>query len=304
MSKAEDTQTEGRRGGTPAEERYLRDVGDRVRLFRARRGMSRKILSRASGVSERFLAELERGAGNASLLVLRRIAQAMGLAVADLAGEGTDEPAELRLALQHLSRLSPAELAEASALLSQRFAPSASGSGRIALIGLRGAGKTTLGQRAAAALGLPFIELDREIERASGMEMAEIFAAGGQSAFRRLERECLATIITRFDKAVIATGGSIVAEPATYELLLSACHVVWLKAAPEQHMARVVAQGDLRPMADSTQAMEDLEAILHSRAALYARAHAEVDTSARDEAGTLAALLDVIRRTTADATAV
>src|SRR4029453_12748619 len=151
--------------------------------------------------------------------------------------------------------------------------------GRIALVGLRGAGKTTLGRRAAEKLNMPFVELDREVERASGMELSEIFSMHGQGMFPRLERQCLETIVARFERAMIATGGSLVTEPATYDLLLSTCFVIWLKATPEQHMGRVIDQGDLRPMADNPQAMDDLSAILESRATLYAKAGAEVNTA-------------------------
>jgi XRE family aerobic/anaerobic benzoate catabolism transcriptional regulator len=284
---------EPRRGEAPAA--YLKRVGERVRLGRARRGMSRKVLSQASGVSERYLADLERGAGNASLLVLRQIADALDVGVAQLVGDEPERPVDLTLALHQLERLSPSELVEARRLLVQRFGNArASAQGRIALIGLRGAGKTTLGQRAAAALGVPFVELDREVERASGMELSEIFATHGQAMYRRLERRCLETVIARYDRVVIATGGSLVTEPATYDLLLSSCFVVWLSAAPQEHMGRVLAQGDLRPMAEGPQAMDDLKAILESRSALYAKADAEVDTSSRSEDEALAALLGAV----------
>jgi len=258
---------ETRRGEGPAA--YLRRVGERVRLGRARRGMSRKVLSQASGVSERYLAELERGAGNASLLVLRQVADALGLEVAQLVGDAPERPIDLALAVHQLERLSPADLLEARRMLADRFGSARASHHRIALVGLRGAGKTTLGQRAAEALGVPFVELDREVERASGMELSEIFATHGQAMYRRLERQCLETVIQRFDRVVIATGGSLVTEPATYDLLLSSCFVVWLSARPEEHMGRVLAQGDLRPMAEGPQAMDDLKAILESRAALY-----------------------------------
>ena len=286
---------EQRRGDDPAGEAYLRRVGERVRLGRARRGMSRKILSQASGVSERYLADLERGAGNASLLVLRQIADALGLEVAQLIGDQPERPIDLTLAVHQLERLSPTELADARHLLAQRFGkPSASEHGRIALIGLRGAGKTTLGQLAAQALSVPFVELDREVERASGMELSEIFATHGQGVYRRLERQCLETIIERFDRVVIAAGGSLVTEASTYDLLLSECFVVWLRANPDEHMGRVLAQGDLRPMAEGPQAMDDLKIILESRAALYAKANVEVNTSDKNEAQAFAALLAVI----------
>jgi XRE family aerobic/anaerobic benzoate catabolism transcriptional regulator len=285
---------ETRRGEAPTA--YLKRVGERVRLGRARRGMSRKVLSQASGVSERYLAELERGAGNASLLVLRQVADALGLEVAQLVSDEPERPIELSLALHQLERLSPADLAEARRLLAERFGTAKASSGRIALVGLRGAGKTTLGQRAAEALGVPFVELDREVERASGMELSEIFASHGQGTYRRLERQCLEAVIARFDRVVIATGGSLVTEPGTYDLLLSSCFVVWLSAKPEEHMGRVLAQGDLRPMAEGPQAMDDLKAILESRTALYAKADAVVATSDKGEAEVLSQLLAAVSR--------
>jgi XRE family transcriptional regulator, aerobic/anaerobic benzoate catabolism transcriptional regulator len=286
--------TDTRRGEAPAA--YLKRIGERVRLGRARRGMSRKVLSRASGVSERYLADLERGAGNPSLLVLRQIADALGLEVAQLVSDQPDRPIDLALTIHQLERLPPTDLAEARRLLTQRFGNARAAHGRIALVGLRGAGKTTLGQRAAAALGVPFVELDREVERASGMELSEIFATHGQGTYRRLERQCLEAMIRRFDCVVIATGGSLVTEPATYDLLLSSCFVVWLSAKPHEHMGRVLEQGDLRPMSEGPRAMEDLKAILESRTALYAKADATVDTSGKTEPAALADLLAAVSR--------
>ena len=267
-------------------------------------GCRARSFPRHPGVSERYLAELERGAGNASLLVLRQIADALGLEVAQLIGDQPERPIDLTLAIHQLDRLSAEELAEARRLLAQRFGrPSASTQGRIALVGLRGAGKTTLGEQAAQALSMPFVELDREVERASGMELSEIFSTHGQAVYRRLERQCLETIVERFDRVVIAAGGSLVTEPATYDLLLSSCFVVWLSAKPDEHMGRVLAQGDLRPMAEGPQAMDDLKSILESRAALYAKADAEVNTSDRNESQALAALLEAVaqRRAQPDA---
>jgi XRE family transcriptional regulator, aerobic/anaerobic benzoate catabolism transcriptional regulator len=297
MASLPEISPEGRRGTDPAEEAYLRHVGERVRVGRARRGMSRKSLAKASGVSERYLAELERGAGNASLLVLRQIAEALGLEMAALVSDRPELPLELALAVHQLERLTASELAQARRLLAERFqANGKAGAGRVALIGLRGAGKSTLGRLAAEQLNMPFVELDREVERASGMELSEIFSVHGQSMFRRLERQCLETIVARFERAMIATGGSLVTEPATYDLLLSTCFVIWLSATPEQHMSRVLAQGDLRPMADGPQAMDDLKAILESRTPLYAKANAEVPTSGTSEAEALALLIDIIAR--------
>ena len=292
--------TELRRGAAPADEAYLKSLGERVRLARARRGMSRRILSKASGVSERYLAQLERGTGNASVLVLRQIAEALSIEVTAIVTDRPERPIDLTLAILQLERLAPAELAEARRLIAQRFSPGGSGAeGRVALIGLRGAGKTTLGQRAAQSLDVPFVELDREIERASGMELSEIFATHGQAMFRRFERQCLETIVKRFDRVVIAAGGSLVTEPTTYDLLLSTCFVVWLRATPEEHMRRVLDQGDLRPMADGPQAMDDLKAILESRTPLYARANAIVSTSGQSETQALSALLARIPAPTA-----
>jgi XRE family aerobic/anaerobic benzoate catabolism transcriptional regulator len=225
-------------------------------------------------------------------LVLRQIAEALSIEVAALVTDRPERPIDLTLAILQLERLAPAELADARRLIIQRFSSGGTGAeARIALVGLRGAGKTTLGRRAANTLDVPFVELDREIERTSGMELSEIFATHGQAMFRRLERQCLEAIVGRFDRIVIATGGSLVTEPATYDLLLSTCFVVWLRATPEEHMNRVLDQGDLRPMADGPQAMDDLKAILESRTPLYAKANAIVSTSGKSEGEALKALL-------------
>lgn len=289
------TQVEPRRGHTPDAEDYLHHIGERVRLQRARRGMSRRVLAQSSGVSERYLAELERGSGNASLLVLRQIAQALSIRIADLVSSEPDAPLDLTLALHQLERLSPDELQEARSWITGRFGRTTEQEGRVALIGLRGAGKTTLGRKAADALSVPFIELDREIERSSGSDLAEIFARYGQAGFRRLEQERLEAAVRSTDRAVIATGGSLVTEPTTFELLRSTCFVVWLKAEPKDHMDRVAAQGDWRPMESSAQAMADLRAILSSRSALYAQADATIDTSAIGEAAALEHLVQIVR---------
>src|SRR5712692_2025260 len=271
---------------------YLRLLGERIREARARRGMTRKILARDSAVSERYLAQLESGHGNISIILLRQIARAMDLPLADLVRDGPERPVELALLLQTLDRLSPAELGQARRLLGEAFgaATEAGRRHRIALIGLRGAGKSTLGRRLADARGVPFIELDREIARESGLELGEIFALYGQSAFRRTERRCLDAVIERHERAVIATGGSLVSEPGTFDLLLAACFTVWLKAAPEEHMDRVLAQGDTRPMADNAEAMDDLRRILAGREALYSKADAVVDTAGKTVDESFAAL--------------
>ena len=265
------------------EAEYLRLLGERIREARARRGMTRKILARDSDVSERYLAQLETGQGNISIVLLRQIARAMGLPLGDLVREEPDRPVELTLLIQTLSRLPAKDLAQARKLLSETFGAAVASERRhrIALIGLRGAGKSTLGSMLAKSLAVPFIELDREIERDSGTRHAEVFDLYGQAAYRRYERRALEGVIERYDRAVIATGGSIVSEPATFDLLLSACYTVWLTAAPEEHMSRVVAQGDTRPMAENEQAMEDLRRILAGRNALYSKADARIDTAGK-----------------------
>jgi len=262
---------------------YLRLLGDRIRDARARRGMTRKILARASKVSERYLAQLETGQGNISIVLLRQISHAMSLPLADLVREEPDRPVELALLIQTLDRLQPKELSQARKLLTHAFRTVVESERRrrIALVGLRGAGKSTLGVQLAKLKDVPFIELDREVERESGTTLSEVFDLYGQSAYRRYERRALENAIERHDRAVIATGGSIVTEPATFDLLLSACFTVWLTAAPEEHMSRVVAQGDYRPMAGNDEAMDDLRRILASRNALYAKADAMVDTAGK-----------------------
>jgi XRE family aerobic/anaerobic benzoate catabolism transcriptional regulator len=273
--------TEREQEGGEAE--YLRLLGERIRAARARRGMTRKILARDSGVSERYLAQLETGHGNISIILLRQVAQAMSLPLAELVREGPDHPVEFSLLMQSLARLEPAQLAEARKLLTESFGASMERERRqrIALIGLRGAGKSTLGAKLSATLGIPFVELDREIERVAGMSLAALFDLYGQSAYRRYERRALESVIESYDRAVIAAGGSLVSEPATFDLLLSACFTVWLTARPEEHMSRVMAQGDFRPMADNTEAMEDLRRILDGRTALYGKADVTVETAGK-----------------------
>ena len=259
---------------------FLQKLGERVRETRARRGMTRRILARDSGVSERYLAQLEAGQGNVSVLLLRQIGDALGIPLNDLLRDDDNQPVELTLIQQFLQRLPKQRLARIRAQLLRDFgSPPADRGKRIALIGLRGAGKSTLGSALARKLDMPFVELDQEIERDAGISLSEIFLLYGQQGYRRYERRCLERVIESHERCVIATGGSIVSEPATCDLLLSTCFTVWLKAAPEEHMARVVAQGDMRPMAGNAQAMEDLRRILDGRGMLYGQADATVDTA-------------------------
>jgi len=275
---------------------FLTRLGERVRTMRSRRGMSRKMLARHSRVSERYLAQLEAGKGNCSIVLLRRIAAAMSIAVADLVEEGPERSVETLLVTQFLDRLSPTELGQARELLLGRFGGPSDEvrRNRIALIGLRGGGKSTLGATLASAIGAPFIELDREIEQRSGMDMREIFEMFGQPTFRRMERAALEAVLAGKTHFVLATGGSLVTEPATFELLLTSCFTVWVRATPGEHMMRVMEQGDMRPMADNARAMDDLIAILASREPLYAKADVTLDTVARTPSQSLDDLLRLV----------
>ena len=275
---------------------YLRQLGERVRVARARRGMTRKILAQQSGVSERYLAQLETGKGNGSIVLLRRISRAIGMPVTQLVNEGAEPALDLVLLSQFLERLPPKALSDARELLLRHFSEPSDDlrKARIALIGLRGGGKSTLGRLLAARLDVPFIELDREVERRSGASLSEIFDMFGQETFRRAEREALESVLRQHPAFVMATSGSIVTEPGTLELLLASCFTVWLRAEPDEHMKRVMEQGDMRPMAHSARAMEDLIAILKSREPLYAKAAAELVTSGKTPEQNLAELLRVV----------
>ncbi len=275
---------------------FLRELGERLRVARARRGMTRRLLASQSGVSERYLAQMEAGSANVSILLLRAICAALGVPSAGLLGDRADAGGE-RVPLDLLlARLTAPQRAEAHKLLSERF-----GTGpyarrrRIALIGLRGAGKSTLGRMLAEQRGVPFFELDGEIEREAGLALGAIIELHGQAAFRRLERQALERLVAQ-PEAVIAAGGGIVAEPATFELLLGHCRTVWIQASPEEHMRRVIEQGDLRPMQDDNrQAMRDLRAILASREALYARADLVLDTSGKLPGESFMELVNLMR---------
>ncbi len=270
----------------PESRATLSELGGRVRAWRARRGMTRKTLASDSGLSERFLADVEAGKGNVSINSLQAIAGALNISLLDVL-QDAPRPALARV-LGLIARLDENQLDQVQGWLGKTFdlVDAQGREQRVALIGLRGAGKSTLGSQLAAARGVPFVELDREIEREAGTSMNEILLLHGQAGYRRYERRALLRISAENPQGVVmTTGGSIVSERETFDLLQTHFYCVWLKASPQEHMARVVAQGDMRPF-DTTrgathEAMEDIRRILASREALYARADAVIDTAAR-----------------------
>jgi XRE family aerobic/anaerobic benzoate catabolism transcriptional regulator len=277
------------------ERAFLRSLGARVRERRERRGMSRKQAARESGVSERHLAHLEAGEGNISILLLRKIVRVLEIPLADLLSNQGDETDDKRLIRRLLERVPADRLADVVFRLLRDFGDEASRRRRrVALIGLRGAGKSTLGARLAQDLDVPFIEVDRAIELDAGMPVAEIFSLYGQAGYRRFEKRAIERVVEEHECAVLSVGGGIVSQPPTYEFLLANCHTVWLKATPEEHMARVIGQGDLRPMAGNEEAMDDLRRILKAREALYAKADAVVDTSGADVEASFARLRQAV----------
>ena len=283
-------------GNLDPEAGFLEQLGQRVRTMRALRGMSRKVLARVSGISERYIAQLESGKGNVSIVLLRRVSNAMGAHLEDLI-PSTDPAPDWPVIRDLLRKATPAQLAQARDVLSGvgsgASAQRLSFAG-IALIGLRGAGKSTLGRMLAKKIGWSFVELNKEIERQNGLSVAEIIALYGQEGFRRMEQTALGQLLARKELMVLATGGGIVSEPLTFDLILSSFYTIWLKAEPEEHMARVRRQGDLRPMADDRSAMAELRTILLSREPLYARASAVVDTAGLSEDAAAARLIEAV----------
>ncbi len=264
---------------------FLSTLGDRVRDLRARKGMTRRAVALSAGVSERHLANLESGTGNASILILLQVAQALQCSLFELLGDITTSSPEWLLIRELLEKRTEAELRRARIQLGEMFGSHGSADARvnrIALVGLRGAGKTSLGQRLAQDLGFAFVELSREIEKFAGCSISEIHNLYGTNAYRRYERRALEEAIQIYPEVVIATPGGLVSDPATFNEVLTHCFTIWLQAKPEDHMARVAAQGDMRPMAASKEAMDDLKRILEGRAAFYAKADLAVDTSAQD----------------------
>jgi XRE family aerobic/anaerobic benzoate catabolism transcriptional regulator len=270
----------------PERHPFLVALGERVRTLRSRKGMTRKAVAVAADVSERHLANLEYGTGNASILVPLQVAQALNCSLAELIGDVSTSSPEWLLIRELLQQRNEGDLRRARLAILESLG---AGGGvdkqgrqsRVALIGLRGAGKSTLGRRLAEDLGFPFIELSREIEQFAGCGISEIHNLYGANAYRRYERRALEEAIQIYPEVVIATPGGLVADSANFNLLLTHCTTVWLQADPTDHMGRVAAQGDMRPMAASTEAMEDLKRILEGRAAFYSKADLAFNTSAQ-----------------------
>jgi XRE family aerobic/anaerobic benzoate catabolism transcriptional regulator len=279
---------------------FVAAVGRLVRLARAKRGMTRRQLAQGSGASERYLAQIESGQGNPSVIILKSIAEALDVPIIDLLPRPNGRTAAMTHILDLLGRMPLAELPAIAELIESRAnADAASDRGRrIALVGLRGAGKSTLGQRLARELGCPFIELDRLVEQDYGARVPDLIEMAGLATFRRYERTCLERVLDTHEAAVIATAGGIVSNAETYALLLRRTHAIWLKARPDEHMSRVMEQGDFRPMAQNREAMADLVAILDARRADYARAEAELDTSGDTVEASFEKLRDIVARCT------
>ncbi|WP_396437070.1 helix-turn-helix transcriptional regulator [Limnohabitans sp.] len=278
---------------------FLEALGERVRMLRSRKGMTRRAVALAADVSERHLANLEYGTGNVSVLVLLQVATALQCSLAELLGDVTTTSPEWLLIRELLSKRSEADLRRARMQLVELFGEGGTAQerqNRIALIGLRGAGKTALGQRLADNLGFPFIELSREIEQFAGCQISEIHNLYGANAYRRYERRALEEAIQIYPEVVIATPGGLVSDSANFNLLLSHCTTVWLQADAADHMGRVAAQGDMRPMAASREAMEDLKRILEGRSAFYSKADLAINTSGRSEDQAFEALRTSVRQ--------
>jgi len=274
---------------------FLEALGQRVRTMRGLAGMSRKVLAKVSGISERYIAQLESGKGNVSIVLLRRVSDAMGAHLEDLLPSADPTP-DWQMFRDLLRKATPGQIAQAKDLLAGgSTAPRRAPFCGIALIGLRGAGKSTLGRMLAKKIGWSFVELNKEVEQQNGLSVAEIIALYGHEGFRRMEQAALQQLLARNELMVLATGGGIVSEPLTFDQILTSFYTIWLKAEPEEHMARVRRQGDLRPMADDRSAMAELRNILLSREPLYARATAVVNTAGLSVDAAAARLIDAVR---------
>jgi len=275
-------------GTTPDKHPLLFALGVRVKTLRAKRGMPRRVLAATAAISERHIANLESGIGNVSVLVLDQIAQALDCSMTELLSDDSSGGAEWHMIRKLLDGRGPEALLQAHKALTDLFIarPAGQRSDRIALVGLRGAGKSTLGRMLAARLNRPFIELRAEVGRLAGGPPAEIQALYGSTTFRRYERQALEETLRTHKSCVIATAGGLASDTASMQLLITNCFTLWLQASPEEHMSRVIAQGELRPMGDPRAAIEDLRLVLETRAPFYAKADLAFNTSGKslDEA--------------------
>ncbi len=295
LSAEHAAERDGRGAIAPAN--YLKLLGERVRDARSRHGMTRRMLARDSGISERYLAELESGRGNFSIALLRRVASAIDVPVSELVSDDSPRPVEYSLLVERLRRFDAAELAEASKMLADRFGDRSGRLDRIALIGLRGAGKSTLGALLARHLDWSFVELSREVEAEAGVKVDEIFDLWGQATYRRYERRALERITRSRTRVVLATGGGLVSEPATFERLLDSFYSVWLQASPQEHWDRVIRQGDHRVEGSGdSEALADMRRILAQRNALYSKADVKLNTSNRTAKQSLASLIAIAEK--------
>ncbi len=273
---------------------FVAAVGERVRKARERKGIARRVLSELSGVSQRYLAQLESGGGNISIALLYKVANALDHRVEWLVGE--EDPWNSEAArVAEFYRQATTEQRQRVMQILDPGRPAQLRRQRICLIGLRGAGKSTLGRLLGKEMSVPFIELNRDIEEQSGMPVSELMALYGQEGYRRLERQAVERVVATSDAVVLAVAGGIVSEPETYGFLLRNFHTIWLKASPEEHMNRVRGQGDERPMAGNPKAMEELKSILTSREVLYAKAESIVNTSGKSVEDSLQDLMTTIR---------
>ena len=288
-------ETPGLAGAHKNSDAFVKFVGDRVRKARERKGIARRVLSELSGVSQRYLAQLENGGGNISIALLHRVADALDHRIEWLVGE-EDPWASEAAQVAELYRSATAEQRQKIMNILNPGEAAQMRMQRICLIGLRGAGKSTLGRMLGGQIGFPFVELNHDIEEQSGMPVNEVIALYGQEGYRRLERQALERIVATSDTIIVAAGGGIVSEPETYKFLLRNFHTVWLKASPEEHMSRVRKQGDERPMAGNPKAMEELKSILTSRESLYAKAELMLNTSGKSPEESHRELAQSVRR--------
>jgi XRE family aerobic/anaerobic benzoate catabolism transcriptional regulator len=277
------------------EEYFLSCLAKTVRAARSRKDVTRRQLAHEAGVSERKLAQLEMGEGNISIVLLRRITNALNVSLNDLFVDEAAPRPEKRFIQNFLEHLPEHRMRDVAQKLLREYGEDINLRwARVALIGLRGAGKSTLGAKIAKEFKAPFIELDTEIEKDAGMPLAEIISLYGQSGYRRFEKRTLERVLQQFERMVMSVGGGVVSEKANYDYLLRNCFTIWIKAQPEEHMARVIAQRDFRAMENNNEAMEDLRRILEAREPFYQNADGIVDTSGETVEQSLAKMKEVI----------